>query len=364
MVHDSITLIAYARKCEFDWVCNFSLGLGWVNLGAQQQDEPLSEDAQKLDLPEAPGSIPVFYAPPAKERAIRFQKSLEAASSWYEKQLHVHVPMALALLDEEMSRKFDGELYTSPHCVLGREGPGFVVIPYHTQGQPLSGAATQPSDGRDSDHAPGGILESEHSLFHEAGHLFANALKIKSGNQFVNELIPGMFLAAYIGAERPDLNWVFHRAGPASPRYTSLADLDYSGGNVGTQNYYWFQARLERLSDFFVKDQGFPSVIEKLQAAFPAAKARQETLVEIDAHLESIRPGFIKMAGPLAGPATITFEFCQLHARSRRRETTRFIPSQSKTIRLTLLSLRLHGGNSLKFHSIRGIRINSPWAPL
>ena len=92
---------------------------------------------------------------------------------------------------------------------------------------------------------------------------------------------------------------------PTPPRYTSLADLDHLYVHVGSDNHYWFQFQLERLADFLVKDQSFQGVIEKLQAAFPADHAKQETLEEIDTHLEGIRPGFRKMAGSLAEPTTI-----------------------------------------------------------
>lgn len=150
------------------------------------------------------------------------------------------------------------------------------------------------------------------------GHLLAGALKISSGNRFVNELVAQIFAVAYMAAERPDLNWVLDdlAAGRShapilnppgyTPRYTSLADLDYLYMGVGDANYVWFQgAVLGRLAVFLAKDQGFPVVIEKLQKAFPAAEQKQEKLEDINRHLESVRPGFLKAAGSAVGPTTI-----------------------------------------------------------
>ena len=275
-----------------------------IPAGAQQPDDALTK-LHRLGLPEAQGSVPVSYVPSAKERAIRFQKSLEAAHLWYENQLHVHVPIALAVLDADTWGKIPGAPYPVPHSYLARGGPGLVVVhgglPDSGQGPAIAGA--------DHDHTAGGILQGEPQLFHEDGHILADLLKIRSGNSFVNELIANIFQTAYIGAERHDLNWFLEdrRTGRrTSPRYTSLADLDYLYSGVGTTNYFWFQWHLERLADFLAADQSFPSVIERLQKAFPADEVKQETLEEIDSHLERIRPGFVKMAGPLAGPATIT----------------------------------------------------------
>jgi hypothetical protein len=94
---------------------------------------------------------------------------------------------------------------------------------------------------------PNAKTPGEYITYHEAGHDFAYALKIRSGNSWVNELVVNMFMAAYIDAKRPDLKWALE--GPEAhgmkqaPRYTSLRDLDYVyAPGVGPQNYVWFQS--------------------------------------------------------------------------------------------------------------------------
>jgi hypothetical protein len=272
-----------------------------LSVAAQPADSRL-KTLRELGLPEAPGSMPVIYVASAKDRALRLQKSLEAADSWYEKQLNVRVPIVLAVLDPETQEKISDRVLLPHSLWWGMPGAaqGLAVIP--AKGSP---PAKHPE-----------FLAHEPAGFHEVGHIIAYRLNIRSGNSFVNELVAQMFSVAYMTAERPDLKWVLdnlrsgRRSGPSAvqtpPRYTSLADLDYLYMGVGDANYVWFQqAVLGRLADFLVTDQSFPAVIEKLQKTFPAAEAKQETLEEISRHLEGVRPGFLKAAGPLAGPTTI-----------------------------------------------------------
>jgi hypothetical protein len=258
-----------------------------VHLSAQQPDDRLAalRTSSKVRLLEAPGPVPILYVPSAESRAVQIQKAVEAAYAWYEKQLHLHAPVTIYVLDKDMWGRFGGSNYPLPFT---RSGPtGQIVMP----------------DVGDANQVvfPG--------LYHELGHVYAYPLNIRSGNQFVNEFVAQIFAAGYLRAENltlvlqspPDR----YPAG-ASPRYTSLADLDYLYEGVGADNYLWFQDQLGKLADYLVKDQSFPAIIEKLQAAFPAGKAKHETLEEIDVHLETIRPGFKAMAGSLAGTSTIT----------------------------------------------------------
>ena len=265
-----------------------------ARLCAQQPDDRQTKSSKVLLL-ESPGPITTLYVSSVEEGALRLQKSMETAHAWYRKQLHLQdVPVTVVILDKDLWERFrvPGP-FTMPVSYLAPTGT--VAIPAHTE---------------DPAGANAGVAGAEGVSFHELGHLFANQLKIWSGNQFVNELIAGIFLEAYVRAERPDLPLLAPINAPfpagTSPRYTSLADLDYLYvDGLAAKNYFWFQHHLERLADFLVKDQSFPEVIEKLQAAFPADHQKHETIEEIDAHLEAIRPGFKKMAGPLGEPSTI-----------------------------------------------------------
>ena len=271
-----------------------------AGIAAAQSDSMLVK-VRELGLPEAPGTIPVIYVASAKDRALRLQKSLEAADSWYEKQLNVRVPIVLAILDPETRQKISDPTPLPHNFSWGMPGAaqGLVVIP--------------PPNNPPAEHPES--LQYEPAQFHEVGHIIAYRLNIRSGNSFVNELIAQMFSVAYMTAQRPDLKWVLDslRSGRSlgtpsgyTPRYTSLQDLDYLYAGVGEVNYVWFQQGvLGQLADFLVADQSFPSVLEKLQKAFPAAEAKQETFEDVARHLEGVRPGFLKAAGPLAGPTTI-----------------------------------------------------------
>jgi hypothetical protein len=267
-----------------------------VYAAAQQPDSMLAK-VRRLGLPEAAGAIPVIYVPSAKGLALRQQKSLEAAHTWYENKLNVRMPLVLALLDPDARQKI-----SDPVAIPHTAPPGLIVMP------PSNTLPGHPE------------WIGEPALFHEDGHLLASEAKIWSGNPFVNELVAQIFAVAYMAAERPDLSWVVDDLGAGranalapvvnppgyTPRYTSLADLDYLVARMGIPNYIWFQgAGLGRLAVFLAKDQSFPIVVEKLQKAFPLTDQKQETLEEVSHHLETIRPGFLKAAGSLVGPTTI-----------------------------------------------------------
>lgn len=116
--------------------------------------------------------------------------------------------------------------------------------------------------GADPDHDVGGVLVNEHTLFHEDGHILADALKIRSRNAWVNELIPGIFTVAYITAQRLDLNFLLEERRTGSrpdPRYTSLADLDYLYGGVGDRTIIGFNGTSSALQIFSRRTKAFRS---------------------------------------------------------------------------------------------------------
>jgi len=169
-----------------------------AGIAPAQQPDSIVVTVRKIGLPEAPGAIPVVYVPTAKDRALRLQKSIEAAHSWYEKQLNVHGPIVLSVLDAEAREKVSDRA-VSPHSFPVQ---GLIVIP--AQGIPPA------------DHPE--FLEHEPALFHEDGHILAYRLGIVSGNPFVNELAANIFAVAYMAAERPDLNWVLDDWGAGRSR--------------------------------------------------------------------------------------------------------------------------------------------------
>ena len=128
-----------------------------VSLAAQQPESVLQR-VRTLGLPEAPGSVPVIYVGSAKERALRLQKSLEAAHSWYENQLRLRVPIVLAVLDPEAGDKISIPIGL-PLSRFGDSGPGIVIIPAIVRNAPPAGHE--------------GFLEHEPAQFHEDGHILA-----------------------------------------------------------------------------------------------------------------------------------------------------------------------------------------------
>jgi hypothetical protein len=251
------------------------------------------EILRKLNLPESQGSVPVIYVPAARDRALAYQRSLEDAHAWFEQQLGLKLSVYLAVVDQQTYSKLNDVPWPMPYSDPDQASPDVIVFP--SRMEDLIGPETQSKTA------------GEYVTYHEDGHEFAYALKIRSGNEWVNELVANLFMAAYIDAKRPDLSFVLK--GPAAdqhPRYTSLADLDYVYfDGVGFQNYVWFQWHLQRIANFLVTGQSFSSVIGKVRTEFPASAHRQETVEQIVARLDHIRPGVREMLGTLAGPTSL-----------------------------------------------------------
>jgi hypothetical protein len=263
---------------------------------AQDMDEELTEQAialrtlRSFPLQELPGSVPTWHVPSAKQRALEYQHSLQPALAWFQEQLGLKMPLDLAVLDHNSYEKMNTVPWPLPY---GLPEFNYVVFPDHIE--ELLGPEPKAK-------APG-----EYITYHETGHVFAYRLGIASGNAFVDELVANIFMAAYIHAKRPDLTWVLEGPNPNEhPRYTSLADLDYVYyPGVGPANYAWYQWHLQRIAGYLTTGQSFSSVIDKLKVQFPVARKKQETLDQIIAHLDEIRPGVRDMLGTLAGPTTL-----------------------------------------------------------
>lgn len=263
---------------------------------ASPEEVQAQETLQALRFSELPGAIPTRYVAGTGDRAAALQQSLQPAAAWFDRQLKMHVDMTLYVLDRAgyAAVKNGGRWpvpYSDPEVA-----PKVIVFPSHVED--LLGQEA---------HAK---IPGEYITYHEAAHNYANVLRIQSGNAWVNELVANMFAAAYIHAQRTDLQWVLD--GPAAhsmtyvPHYTSLQDLDYVyAAGVGAENYAWYQHQLEELAGYLVTNKSLAEVVLRLQVEFPATDQRQESLDEIVVHLDKIHPGAKDFLRPISGPSIL-----------------------------------------------------------
>ena len=276
-----------------------------LNAGVMGQTQSLMTRLRQEGVLESPGAIPTFYEASTKERALRLQKSLEAAHNWYQQQLSVKVPIVLVILHDATRAKILGTTGID-HTFFPRDGePGMIAL---SDPNP----ADQPVPGADADHDVGGILHDEHLLFHEDGHFLADALKIGTPSKSLYELVPSIFMVAYIQQARPDLNFnleALRKVAPRPvPRYTSLADFDYlprmDTGNPPV-NHQWFLYQLERIADVLSRNQDLPTLMQNVRREFPPSAVKLEAPEDINAHLIRINPAFTPPQESLFGPTTI-----------------------------------------------------------
>jgi hypothetical protein len=257
---------------------------------AGQAGTPL-EIVQSLGLPTVHGSVPLIYSVSARSRAERYRTALETAHRWYEAQLAIRVPVTLAVLDQRDWMRASSVPYPMPNSK-----PGLVTLPARMEDFPSFTVMGQGPD-----------LLAEVISFHEMGHLIAAEEGIQSANGWVDELVANVFAQEYIVAHQPKMKAYLPRPVPdtLSPRYTSLADLDYLYASLPQSNYAWFQFQLNRTAFLVAQKRDIRHVVAQFRVAFPAGRNGRLPLQETLRRLEIVSPGLENALGLLAGPATI-----------------------------------------------------------
>ena len=245
-----------------------------------------------LRLPRLHGPVPVYYSAGVKETAVRDQAAIAACANWYSQQLHVTVPVTVAVLNQADWKRV-GALIAYPMPQAEPEAGGNVLfMPDSFDSFPGQGSPAEV------------VKKLDFISFHETGHLFQRKLKLEGPDLFMQEFTATMLATAYALVARPDLvaATVDSRAG-SRQRYTSFEDLDLVYFGVGFDNYDWLQVETARLAVFFVKGQDLASLVDKLHAAFPPGQVMSNR--DVLAKLDVIRPGFLAQAGDLAHSTTL-----------------------------------------------------------
>jgi hypothetical protein len=244
-----------------------------------------------LHLPRLGGTIPVYYSDGLKALALRDQAKIADCSSWYSGQLHVSVPVTLAVLNE-VDWKRVGGIADYPMAEAFPEEGNIIIMP--------DSFAKFPGQNPHADLDK----KLDFIALHETGHLYQKAVHLEGPDLFMQEFSATMLATAYTLALRPELlsDTLHSRNGVKQP-YTSFEDMDLIYDGVGFDNYDWFQVETVRLAVFFVKGQDLGELVRKMQAAFPAGRPMSNE--EVFRSLEGIRPGITAEAGALARPTTL-----------------------------------------------------------
>lgn len=265
-----------------------------VTVSVEGQGNSLLTSLRAGGVAEATGPIPVFYVEGEKERALGFQKSLQAGVDWYDKQLGVTVSFAMTVFDSATYEKFKlapiGAGGGASRPPLG-DDPPILMMPVRTPG------ATNP-------------LQGEAVLFHEYGHILARRLGIGGVvNGQVEELVANIIMSSYVRSERPDLFavWERLRAATGAPRYTALVDYDYLGAGIDSASAQWLQYQMIGIAFALTENQRLSDLVPKLRQEFPLSTARRDGGADLAARLARISTGFRASSWASAlGPTTVT----------------------------------------------------------
>ncbi len=244
-----------------------------------------------LRLARVEGSVPVYYSAGLKALALRDQAEITDCAAWYSKQLHVSVPVTLAVLDRNDWERVGGLMGYPMAQALADQGD-VIFMP--------DSFASYPGQKMHVDLAKKLAFIS----FHETGHLYQRALHLEGPDLFLQEFSATMLATAYALVRRPELiGPTLGSRADAQQRYTSFEDMDLIYEGVGFDNYDWLQVETVRLAVYFVKGQDLASLVMKMQAAFPEGRAMSNQ--QVFASLDAIRPGVLSQAGSLARPTTL-----------------------------------------------------------
>ena len=244
-----------------------------------------------LRLARLEGAVPVYYSAGLKALARRDQVEIMDCAAWYSHQLHVRVPVTLAVLNRNDWER-EGGLMGYPMAQALADQGDVIFMP--------DSFANYPGQKTHVDLAK----KLDFISLHETGHLYQRALHLEGPDLFMQEFSATMLATAYALVRRPEL------IGPtlgsrtdAQQRYTSFEDIDLIYEGVGFDNYDWLQVETVRLAVYFVKGQDLATLVIKMQAAFPEGRAMSNQ--QVFSSLDAIRPGVLAQAGSLAKPTTL-----------------------------------------------------------
>ncbi len=249
------------------------------------------ERLRALGLPRLDGAVPVYYSQGLKALALRDQAEITDCANWYSQQLHVKVPVTLAVLNKVDWDRI-GSLAAYPMAEAFPEQGNVIFMP----------------DTFSSFPGQNGHVDLNKKLafisFHETGHLYQRALHLEGPDLFMQEFSATMLASAYALLRHPELiDATLDSRTNAPQRYTSFEDMDLIYEGVGFDNYDWLQVETVRLAVFFVKGQDLAGLVKKMQVTFPLGRTMSNT--QVFSNLDAIRPGMLVQAGSLAKPTTM-----------------------------------------------------------
>lgn len=300
---------ALARSVgERDIVTLSTRSLSQIDIGA---------GLESLALPSLPGKVPVHFSPGYEPRAAKLRDQLAKAIDFFEQRLGVTPKIYLAVLNREhwSEAVFSGTPYGMPNSTTSRSGSGLVCLSathdaFDELGRSIK--ANLPDAALKAIASTGLPFEEsirefgDGIMYHELGHIYAEAYGIAIPNRWVNEFLANYMSIAYT-AEQPanpqlekfrDIVSAGFLDGPR-PKHTTLDDFERLYASVGFQNYGWYQTQFTRRAKEVYKTKKL-DFLKEVKVAFPPDERRPIPVDVTLERLEKISPGFLDWARQLA----------------------------------------------------------------
>ncbi|HEY2445177.1 MAG TPA: hypothetical protein VGI20_05500 [Rhizomicrobium sp.] len=268
-------------------------------------------DAGRLDRvkslqdPTLEGAVPTYYTPGYERHARSLQQFMSDELAFYRRELHVELPLSLAVLDKKQWAQTERQLPYPMPSVTGDPAVAMMpanwadaagVFPKETDVDP---AVVKSVDARGISWVQANAQAGDLIGGHELGHAIIDAYGIVPGTRWLNEMLASYVLYCYVERERRDLLWLFDvvQAGNGRPqRYVSLDDFESLYMTILTahgDNYSWYQGQFfDRIKQVYAQ-RGL-EFLSEVRAAFPPGEAKFASLgnAETLRRLDRIDPGF------------------------------------------------------------------------
>lgn len=269
-----------------------------------------------LDIPVAPGAVPVYYSRGEEARATGLRDALVKAVDHFDAKLQVRPRLALAVLVRRDWERVSSVPYGMPFSNVGRS-PLVVMPAEHVMfAEFLAKMAKEdgPSGQVGRAAADTGLpldvatrQSGDTILYHEFGHILVAQYGIVSPNRWLSEFLGNFVMQALLAESSTNRRLLtFFRVFKDRQRrqpvaHRSLDDLERLYTGVGMDNYGWYQAQTDARAADVYRTNGI-AFLPAVKAAFPVGSPSTLPVAEVLSRLDAIAPGFTAWARALTDP--------------------------------------------------------------
>jgi hypothetical protein len=269
---------------------------------------------QQLELHSLAGTVPTYYSPGARARAVTLQAMLNEAVVYFRDRLSVEPQLRLAVLNEAHWTEVRPLPYGVPWV---SSPPHVVVVPadlersvivrgFSTTRSRASAATRQAlmTVGVPFDTVPYRL--NDFIGYHEVGHVVIEAQGLSQTQRWFNEMLATFAAYAFMRDRHPDQARAWDalmrfNIETLQPGFRSLSEFERQYADMSQETYGWFQGMFHlRLAEVY-SARGLEFLADLRRAGLTSG-AKYETPAELAVRLEAVVAGFQRWVQLVEGP--------------------------------------------------------------